>query len=142
MFVNQHGTVISYYLSKNWPASPFTTKIWKKVPHESTFLNSFSEYIRRQLKKYYQYGIRSFVRNYSKCLWITYSITCSTKVLTLAIARFLFVLVGVLCELSMVLVMHFYCPLRKKRYIIFPEGRDVHNQQHVDQKDLNLCLTL
>ena len=31
-----------------------------------------------------------------------YSITCSTKILTLAIAQFLFILVGVLCVFSVV----------------------------------------
>ena len=38
-------------------------------------------------------------------------------------------------------VCTFHCPLGKKRYIILPEGRDVHIQQHIHQKDLNLCLT-
>ena len=31
-----------------------------------------------------------------------YSITCSTKILTLVIATFLFILVGILCEFAMV----------------------------------------
>ena len=33
-----------------------------------------------------------------------------------------------------------YCHLRKKRFIILPKGTDVHIQQHIHQKDLNLCL--
>ena len=34
----------------------------------------------------------------------------------------------------------FYCPLKKNRFIILPKGTDVHIQQHIHQKDLNLCL--
>ena len=34
----------------------------------------------------------------------------------------------------------FYCPVKKKRYTIPPVGTDVHIQQDVHQKDLNLCL--
>ena len=34
----------------------------------------------------------------------------------------------------------FYCPL-KRRDTFLPEGIDVHIQQHIYQKDLNLCLT-
>ena len=37
-------------------------------------------------------------------------------------------------------VSTFYCPLREKRYTILPEGTYVHIQQHIHQKDLNLCL--
>ena len=33
------------------------------------------------------------------------------------------------------------CPFSKTRYTILPECRDVHTQQHIHQKDLNLCLT-
>ena len=35
-----------------------------------------------------------------------------------------------------------YYPLGKKRHNILPEGTDVHIQQHIHQKDLNLFLTL
>ena len=59
-------------------------------------------------------------------------ITCSTKILTLAIAAYLFILVGVICECAMVLGV----------YILLsppiPEGTDVHILQHIHQKDLNL----
>ena len=51
-----------------------------------------------------------------------YCITCSTKILTLATAPFLFILVGVLCEFAMV----------PSGYILLspllPEGKDVHIQ--------------
>ena len=63
-------------------------------------------------------------------------ITCSTKILTLAIAAHLFILVGVICECAMVLGV----------YILLsppiPEGTDVHILQHIHQKELNLCLLL
>ena len=65
-----------------------------------------------------------------------YRITCSTKILTLARAPFLFILVGVLCEFAMA----------SSGYILLspllPEGKDVHIQQHFHQKDLNFCLPL
>ena len=67
-----------------------------------------------------------------------YSIPSSTKILTLATAPFLFILVGVLClsvNLLWCQVCTFYCPLRKKRYIVLPEGKDVHIQ-HNHQRDL------
>ena len=74
-----------------------------------------------------------------------YSISCSTKILTLATAPFLFILVGVLClsvNLLWCQVCTFYCPLRKKRCNLLPEGKDVHIQQHIHQKDSNLSLPL
>ena len=36
----------------------------------------------------------------------------------------------------------FYCLLRKKRCTLLPDGTDVRIQQHIHQKDLNLCLPL
>ena len=46
-------------------------------------------------------------------------------------------------------VFRFYCTLRKNITfysvhvaVALPEGKDVHIQQHIHQKDLNLCLTL
>ena len=70
-----------------------------------------------------------------------YSITCSTKILTLAIAPFLFILV-ISVNLLWCQVCTFYCTLRKKRFTLFPVGTDVHTQQHIHQKDLKLCLPL
>ena len=55
-----------------------------------------------------------------------YSITCSTKILTLAISQFLFILVGVLFEFAMVPGVYI---------LFFP-------QRHIHQKDSNLSLTL
>ena len=76
-----------------------------------------------------------------------YSIPSSTKILTMATAPFLFILVGVLCIcLSVNLLWSqlctFYSCLRKKRCTLLAEGKDVHTQQHIHQKDLNLCLPL
>ena len=69
---------------------------------------------------------------------MAFSIICFTKIITLAIASYLFILVGFLwCQ-----VRTFYSPLRKKRYTLLPEGTDVHIQQHIHQKDLILCLPL
>ena len=36
----------------------------------------------------------------------------------------------------------FYCPIKKKRCTVLHKGIDVHIQQHIHQKDLNLCLPL
>ena len=68
-----------------------------------------------------------------------YSIPSSTKILTLPIAPFLFILLGVFClsvNLLWCQVCTFYCPL------ILPEGIYVHIQYHIHQKDFNLCLSL
>ena len=63
---------------------------------------SFSEYIRKQLK--YEHRIRSktgtsleVILNFFK---LSYSISCSTKILNLAIALFSLISVDVLCEVS------------------------------------------
>ena len=71
------------------------------------------------------------------------SITCFTKILTLEISPFLFILVGVLCEFSMVPGVYILSSLRKKNYATLPEGTDAytHIQQHIHQKYLNFCLT-
>ena len=45
------------------------------------------------------------------------SITCSTKILTLAIAPFLFILVGVLCEFAMMSGVYI---------LLFPQEEEVH----------------
>ena len=70
-----------------------------------------------------------------------YSITCSTKILTLAQKHhFCLFFLAPSLDLLWCQVCTFYCPLRKKRFIILPKGTDVHIQQHIHQKDLNLCL--
>ena len=55
----------------------------------------------------------------------------------------MFILVVVLCEFAKVPeVCTFYCSLRKKRCTLLYKGTDVHIQQHIHQKYLNLCLLL
>ena len=72
-----------------------------------------------------------------------YIIPSSNKTFTLAAALFLFALIGVLSvNWLWFQVLRFYCPFRKKRCALFHEGKDVHIQQHIHQKDLNLCLPL
>ena len=55
-------------------------------------------------------------------------ITDSTKILTLAVAPFLSVSGGILCEFAMLSHMYIFCLLRKK-------GTDVHNLQHIHQQN-------
>ena len=48
--------------------------------------------------------------------------------------------VGIICDFVMVPgVFILYCPLRKKSFTFLSEGTNVHIQQHIHQKDLNLC---
>ena len=71
-----------------------------------------------------------------------YTITWSTKILTLVIAPFLFILIDMLCKFAMVpdvTILLFskllYCSL-KKRYTLFSERADVHILQHIHQKKI------
>ena len=59
-----------------------------------------------------------------------YPITCSTKILTLAIAPFLFILVGVICELDIVPGVYILLSPQEKEvhYTILLEGTDVQIQ--------------
>ena len=68
-----------------------------------------------------------------------YSITCATEIITLAIAPFCLFLLTSSVNLLWCQVCTFYCPLRKKRFTFLPEATDVNIQQHIHQKDLNLC---
>ena len=52
----------------------------------------------------------------------------------MAIAPFLFILIGVNCEFNMVPGLYFYCPLRRKRCTFLPESTDVRIQQYIHQK--------
>ena len=73
------------------------------------------------------------------------SIPSSTKIFNLATALFLFILVGFLCLSVNLLCCQectFYCTLWKKRCTLLPDGTDKHIQQHIHEKDLNLCLRL
>ena len=71
------------------------------------------------------------------------SIICSTKILTLAITPFLFLLVGVLCEFAMVPGVYILSSPQEEEvhYSILRAHMYIHIQQHIHQKDLNLCLT-
>ena len=68
---------------------------------------------------------------------MAYSITCSTKILTSAIAPFL--LVGVLREFAMVPGVHILLSLKEDE-MHFSSWR--HRLQHIHQKELNLGLSL
>ena len=56
--------------------------------------------------------------------------------------------VGILWEFAILPGVYILLPLqeeevlRKKRCTLPPEGADVYIQQHIHQKDLNLCLPL
>ena len=54
---------------------------------------------------------------------MSYSITCSTRILTLAIAPFLFISVGILCEFAMALDVYILLTLRKKGAHFFMRDR-------------------
>ena len=68
--------------------------------------------------------------------------TCSSKILTLAIAPFLFILAGVLCEFAMVPVVYILLSHQEEEYTVFPMGTDVHIQPHIHQEDWNLCFDI
>ena len=55
---------------------------------------------------------------------MSYSITCSTKILTLAIAPFLFISIGVLCEFAMVPGVY---------VLLFPHEEEVHSSSWGDK---------
>ena len=56
-----------------------------------------------------------------------YCIICFTKILTLAIAPFLFILVGVICEVTIVPGVHISSPQEEEIHypITLPEDTDV-----------------
>ena len=73
---------------------------------------------------------------------MTYGITCSTKILTLAIVLFFFILFGTLCEFAMVSIAYILLSSQEgEKCSVLPEGTDVRIQQHIHQKNLNLCQT-
>ena len=123
--------------------SPFATKIWKNICSWKEILRNFSEYIRKQLK-YHQHRIRSktgislkIVLNVLKCLIVS---LVPLKFLLWQQRRFYLFLLVSSVNLLWCQVCTFYCPLRKMRFIILPKGTNVHIQQHIHQKYLNLCL--
>ena len=71
-----------------------------------------------------------------------YSIICFTKILTLAIAPFLFILVDILCEFAIVPVVYILLSPQEEENTVLPEGTDAHIQEQIHQKDLHLFLPL
>ena len=67
---------------------------------------------------------------------MAYRIICFTKILTLAIAPFLLILVGVICEFAIVPGVYIFLSTQEEEghYTIFPEGTNVHIQQHIYQR--------
>ena len=63
-------------------------------------------------------------------------IICFTKILTLEIASFLFILVGVVCEFAIVPGVYILLSPQEEevQYTILLEGTDVQIQQHVYQR--------
>ena len=115
---------ISYYFSKKLTWVSLCHKDLGKHLLITINVKIFSEYICRQLK-YHQHRIR--IKTDISLLWqqhhfCLYQLSYSVNLLW--------------CQ-----ECTFYCPLRKRRYTIIPEGTDVHIQQQIHQKDLNLCLT-
>ena len=54
-----------------------------------------------------------------------------TQILILAIVTLLFISVSILVNLLCCQMCTFYCPLRKNRCTVLPEGTDVHIWQHI-----------
>ena len=73
---------------------------------------------------------------------MSYNIACSTKILTLVIASFLFISAGVLCEFTIVPDIHILLFPHEEDLYSSAEGTDVHTWQHTHQKDVKLCLPL
>ena len=65
-----------------------------------------------------------------------YRIICFTRILTLAIASFLFILVDVVCEFAIVPGVYILLSLQEKEvhYTILLKGTDVQIQQHIYQR--------
>ena len=123
--------------------SPLATKIWKNIFSWKEILKNLSEYICRQLK-YHQCRIRGKTGIWLEIILnvFKYSVTCSTKILTLVIAPFLLISVDALCKFTMVPSVNILLfpqeeYVRKKRYTL-PQRAYVHIWQHIHQKDLNL----
>ena len=60
-------------------------------------------------------------------------IICFTKILTLAVAPVLFILVGVICEFAIVSGVYISLPSQEEdvHYTILPEDTDVQIYQHI-----------
>ena len=106
-----------FFLKKNWPVSPFATKISKiktGIPLEITvFKCLIVSLVPLQFSRWQQHHFYLFQLVSTVCLWICCCQQCT-----------------------------FYCPLRKNRCTLIPDGTDIHIKQHIHQKDLNHCLPL
>ena len=109
-------------------------------------LKHLSEYICRQLK-YHQHRIRSETGMSLEIIldvfkWPIVSLV-PLKILILAIAPHFFILVGILCEFTIVLGVYILLPQKDKVQIFLrAQMYTLHVQQYIHQKDLNLCLPL
>ena len=63
-------------------------------------------------------------------------VICFTKILTMEIAPFLFILGGIIYEFAIVLDVYILLSPQEEKvhYTILPEGTDVQIQQHICQK--------
>ena len=133
---------ISCYFSKQLTLYTLDTKIWKNIL--SSYESKKNIWICRQLK-YYQLRIRSeigisleIILNVFKCLTVSLSI----EILILATMPLSFIQLASSVNLLCCQMCTFYCPLRKKRCTLLPEGTDVHIWKHIHQKDWTLYLSL
>ena len=71
---------------------------------------------------------------------ILYAFKClaeslSAQIFVLAWAPTSLISDKILCEFTILPDVYIYCPLRKRRCALLPEGTDVHIWQHIHQKD-------
>ena len=120
-----------YFWKKKLICVSLCHKDWKKHLLINTY-EYFSKYICRQLK--YQHRIRSKV---GISLEIIFNVI---KILTLAIAPILFILVGIIYESAIVSGVYILLSPQEEEvhYTILPEGTNVKIQQHIYQR-LGCC---
>ena len=136
---------IRYYFSKKLTCVFLCHKDLKKHLLIKVNIKKFSEQICRQLK-YQQHRIRSktgisleIILNVFKCLIV---LLVPLKLLLWQWQHFCLFQLASSVNLLWCQVCIFYCPLRKKRYILLSQCTDVHIQQHIHKNVLNLCLPL
>ena len=71
-----------------------------------------------------------------------YNFICSTKILTLAMALFLFILVGAFCEFAMVLGEYILLSSQEEEVHFSSWGHKCTHSAANSSKDLNPCLPL
>ena len=132
------------FLKKKLTFASLCHKDFKKHLFINQTLKNSSEYICRQLKQH-QYKTRSktsilleITLNSFKCLTVS---LVPIHLLPWQQPHFCFLqLASSACLCLWCQICTFYCPLGKKKCTLLPESTDVHVQQHIHQKDLNLCL--